>query len=117
MDRSQHQLNDINDREEAIPLCAERDNSNTSDDSTSTSYKTWTRHQWIVLFTQYSLVLSSNLAYELLGTFFPQEAVKKGADSFTIGLIFGVYELVIFFLSPIFGMLVSQLVHYIMNSQ
>ena len=40
MDQSQHQHNNMNDREEAIPSCAERDNSNTSDDSTSTSYKT-----------------------------------------------------------------------------
>lgn len=71
-----------------------------------TSYRSWTKQQWLVLIIQNSLILTSCVAYPLLSTFFPQEADKKGVSSFIIGLIFGVYEFVIFFMAPIFGALV-----------
>lgn len=80
--------------------------SHTCDGSDPSSYKRWSRQQWRVLIVQSTLILTSGLAYPLLSTFFPQIASKKGVDSFTIGLIFGIYEFVCFFMAPIFGVLV-----------
>lgn len=71
------------------------------------SFKQWTRLQWITLIIQNSLIFTASIAYSLLSAFFSQEAALKGCDSFTTGLIFGVYELVVFITSPVFGGLVS----------
>ena len=71
------------------------------------SWRKWSRAQWIILVTHCTLLFCGSVSYSLLSAFFPQEALKKGADSLTTGIIFGVYELVVFIASPIFGTLVS----------
>lgn len=44
----------------------------------------------------------------LQAPFFPNEAEKKGASSTIYGLVFGVYELLIITMSPVFGKLVTK---------
>lgn len=43
----------------------------------------------------------------LQAPFFPHEAEKKGATSSVYGLVFGVYELMIIIMSPVFGRFVT----------
>jgi hypothetical protein len=44
----------------------------------------------------------------LLAPFLPAEALKKGITETQIGIIFGIFELVLLVLSPIFGKYVRQ---------
>ena len=51
-----------------------------------------------------SLAFFLNWAYfSLFAPFFPVEAIKKEMNSTQIGIIFGVFQLVLLVLSPIFG--------------
>ena len=51
-----------------------------------------------------SLAFFLNWAYfSLFAPFFPVEAIKKQMNSTQIGIIFGVFQLVLLILSPIFG--------------
>lgn len=43
----------------------------------------------------------------IMSPFFPAESAKKGVSESVSGLIFGVYALVIFLSSPVFGKVVS----------
>jgi len=79
-----------------------------TDTSTLAVLRSFTRSQWLTLATQNILIFCSTMAYSLLSPFFPDEADKKDASPFMVGLIFGIYELVIFILSPIYGMTVSS---------
>lgn len=45
----------------------------------------------------------SSCAYSLMSPFFPSESTKKGMSQTQIGIIFGVFQLVLLVLSPIFG--------------
>lgn len=77
------------------------------DDKAPASNQKWTREQWIILITHNSLLMLAKMEYSLLASFFPQEAARKGTNPLTIGFIFGIYELVVFLVSPVFGVLVS----------
>jgi len=44
----------------------------------------------------------------LQAPFFPQEAEMKGASSTVYGLVFGIYELLIITMSPVFGKLITK---------
>ncbi|CAG7829177.1 unnamed protein product, partial [Allacma fusca] len=45
----------------------------------------------------------SAIIISLQAPFFPQEAEQKGATATEFGLVFGVFELVVFITSPIYG--------------
>ena len=62
-----------------------------------------TRKQFTVVSLLSMFYLLSNAYYSLLAPFFPSESLKKGINQTQIGIIFGVYELVVLVLSPIFG--------------
>ena len=62
-----------------------------------------TRKQLTVVSLLSMFYLLSNAYYSLLAPFFPSESLKKGINQTQIGIIFGVYELVVLVLSPIFG--------------
>ncbi|XP_035826929.1 MFS-type transporter SLC18B1-like [Aplysia californica] len=59
--------------------------------------------------SKYTLMLlaSANFAhmtaFSLLAPFFPKEALKKGTSQTVIGLIFSVFEFVVFFTAPVYG--------------
>lgn len=62
-----------------------------------------TRKQFTVVSLLSIFYLLSNAYYSLLAPFFPSESMKKGISQTQVGMIFGVYELVVLVLSPIFG--------------
>ena len=62
-----------------------------------------TRKQFTVVSLLSIFYLLSNAYYSLLAPFFPSESLKKGISQTQVGMIFGVYELVVLVLSPIFG--------------
>lgn len=75
------------------------------DDASKTK---WSRKQIITLIT---LVLAEFFvlsSYSILAPFFPQMKTEKGIDDMTIGLLFAIYELVMFIMAPIYGLLVSD---------
>ena len=41
--------------------------------------------------------------------FFPQEAEKKGANATEYGLVFGIFELVVFLISPVYGQFLNRI--------
>ena len=45
--------------------------------------------------------------YSLFAPFFPEEAIKKGMNTTQIGIIFGVFQLILMIFTPIFGKYVS----------
>lgn len=57
-----------------------------------------------------SLTFFFNWAYySLFAPFFPEEAINKGLNTTQIGIIFGVFQLVLLIFSPVFGKYVSFL--------
>ncbi|XP_026195232.1 MFS-type transporter SLC18B1 [Anabas testudineus] len=52
-----------------------------------------TRQQILTLISVASVNFSSMICYSILGPFFPNEAVKKGASQTVVGLIFGCYAI------------------------
>ena len=66
----------------------------------------------IVLLSTYYIISSSY--YSLLAPFLPAEALKKGLNETQIGIIFGIFELVLLVLSPIFGKyVINDYLYYI----
>lgn len=47
--------------------------------------------------------------FALFPTIFPHEAMKKGMNETQIGFIFGIFQLVLFLLYPVFGKYVREL--------
>ena len=48
------------------------------------------------------------VTYSLLAPFYPEEAQSKGATATEFGLVFGIFELVAFLTSPVFGIYVRM---------
>lgn len=71
----------------------------------------WTKRQILtaitVMLTQFG-VLSS---YSLLAPFFPQEGRRRGLGNAEMGVLFSAYQLVMFIMSPVYGLLVSHSPH------
>lgn len=69
----------------------------------------YTRRQLIIL----ACVIYGNFwiaaCVSLQAPFFPLEAENKGASSTVYGFIFGVYELLIITMSPVFGKLITRI--------
>ncbi|KAG9493493.1 hypothetical protein GDO78_001410 [Eleutherodactylus coqui] len=75
----------------------------------SNSGRRLTRNQVFTLISAASLNFSSMICYSILGPFFPQEAMKKGASNTIIGLIFGCFALFNFLSSLILGKYIVQI--------
>lgn len=90
------------------------DKESSTESGDSTSWKSWSKRDWLILLTQNCLIFVSCISYSLISPFFPKEANEKGAGQSTVGLIFGVYELAMFFMSPVYGALVSRYSLYIL---
>ncbi|XP_071440009.1 MFS-type transporter SLC18B1-like [Hetaerina americana] len=65
--------------------------------------KKFTRQEWLTLYVLGSVNLASTICISVQAPFYPAEAEKKGASSTIYGLVFGVFEIVSFLSSPIFG--------------
>ncbi|XP_051251862.1 MFS-type transporter SLC18B1 [Dicentrarchus labrax] len=68
-----------------------------------------TRQQILTLISMASVNFSSMICYSILGPFFPDEAVKKGASQTVIGLIFGCYAVCNLIGSLILGKYIVQI--------
>ncbi|KAK2184640.1 hypothetical protein NP493_259g01027 [Ridgeia piscesae] len=77
------------------------------DVSTVAPFSLWnsSRRQKLLLLALALVDLTSNMSLSVLAPFFPDEAAKKGVSDTTSGFIFGVFALVQFITSPIFGKL------------
>ena len=64
---------------------------------------TWTRQQWAVIITLCVTHLCNGMCVSLQAPFYPAEAEKKGATATEYGLVFGIFELTVFLVSPIIG--------------
>ncbi|XP_071760116.2 MFS-type transporter SLC18B1 [Centroberyx gerrardi] len=67
------------------------------------------RQQILTLISMASVNFSSMICYSILGPFFPNEAVKKGASQTVVGLIFGCYAVCNLIGSLIMGKYIVQI--------
>ena len=80
----------------------------TDDSISSTKKKPWTRDQKLTAVAMALMNFSTQVSFAVIAPFYPVEAAKKGATSTEIGLIFGIFQLIIFITSPIYGQSVSN---------
>ncbi|KAL3889993.1 hypothetical protein ACJMK2_002302 [Sinanodonta woodiana] len=73
------------------------------------SWKKITRRQKFIFVCMGFINFGACTCFSLLSPFFPAEAQKKGATTTEVGFIFGVYELVIFVSSPVFGNFITKI--------
>lgn len=78
-----------------------------------TLFMGFTKKQWFLLMVFSIADLFAGIVYSLQAPFYPQEAEKKGATPTEYGLVFGVFELTMFAVSPIYGKYVSDHNHKI----
>lgn len=72
-----------------------------------TLFMGFSKKQWFLLLIFSIADLFAGIVYSLQAPFYPQEAEKKGATPTEYGLVFGVFELAMFVVSPIYGKYVS----------
>ena len=54
--------------------------------------------------------LCNGMCVSLQAPFYPAEAEKKGASATQYGLVFGIFELTVFIVSPIVGKLLPKVI-------
>lgn len=67
------------------------------------------RQKKILLASMATVNFFSVTCFSLLAPFFPAEAERKGVSQTVVGLIFGVFEFVIFMSSPFFGNFITRI--------
>ena len=80
----------------------------TDDSISSTKNRSWTRDQKLTAVAMALMNFSTQVSFAVIAPFYPVEAAKKGATSTEIGLIFGIFQLVIFITAPLYGKYVSK---------
>lgn len=63
----------------------------------------FTKRQWLTLIVISIADFANAVCVSLQAPFYPQEAEKKGASPSEYGLVFGIFELVVFIISPLYG--------------
>ncbi|XP_048513944.1 MFS-type transporter SLC18B1-like [Athalia rosae] len=63
----------------------------------------FTRRQWLTLIVISIADFANAICVSLQAPFYPQEAEKKGASATEYGLVFGIFEFVVFVISPVYG--------------
>ncbi|XP_017755825.1 PREDICTED: MFS-type transporter SLC18B1-like [Eufriesea mexicana] len=63
----------------------------------------FTKRQWLTLMVISLADFSNAICVSLQAPFYPQEAEKKGASPSEYGLVFGIFELIVFIISPVYG--------------
>lgn len=69
----------------------------------------FTKRQWLTLAVMGLADFCNAICVSLQAPFFPNEAEKKGATATEYGLVFGVFELVVFIISPIYGQYINRI--------
>lgn len=70
-----------------------------------------TLRKWRILVACAIVQLFSALMVSLQAPFYPAEAEKKGATATQYGFVFGIFELTVFIVAPIYGSMVGYLLH------
>lgn len=66
------------------------------------------RKQWLTLFVFAVADFCSAICVSLQAPFYPHEAERKGATATEYGLVFGIFELTVFIVSPLIGKNLSR---------
>ncbi|XP_034841523.1 MFS-type transporter SLC18B1-like [Maniola hyperantus] len=69
----------------------------------------FTRRQWLTVAVISVADFCNAICVALQAPFFPQEAEKKGCTATEYGLVFGVFELAVFLISPFYGAHLNKL--------
>jgi len=69
----------------------------------------FTSRQWITLIVLALVNLGEAVTVSIQAPFYPAEAESKGATATEYGLVFGVFELVIFLVSPLYGKYIMKI--------
>ncbi|XP_058803073.1 MFS-type transporter SLC18B1-like [Phymastichus coffea] len=69
----------------------------------------FTKRQWLTLIVISIADFANAVCVSLQAPFYPQEAEKKGATATEYGLVFGIFELVVFIISPIYGQRINRI--------
>ena len=64
---------------------------------------TLSRRQWLVITTFIVLFLFNGMCFPIQAPFYPKEAETKGCKPSEYGFVFGIYQLAVFVVSPVFG--------------
>ncbi|XP_070533935.1 MFS-type transporter SLC18B1-like [Ptychodera flava] len=78
-------------------------------DQSAEEKRSYTKREYLILFSMCLANLADFLMYSVLAPFFPTLATKMGASPTQVGLVFGCYSLTMFLLSPVFGKLIPVL--------
>ncbi|KAJ0181380.1 hypothetical protein K1T71_003465 [Dendrolimus kikuchii] len=63
----------------------------------------FSRRQWLTIVVISIADFCNAICVALQAPFYPQEAEKKGCSATEYGLVFGIFELVVFLISPVYG--------------
>ncbi|KAJ8673676.1 hypothetical protein QAD02_004938 [Eretmocerus hayati] len=69
----------------------------------------FTKRQWLTLIVISIADFANAICVSLQAPFYPKEAAAKGASATEYGLVFGIFELVVFFISPIYGKHINRM--------
>ncbi|KAJ8020475.1 MFS-type transporter SLC18B1 [Holothuria leucospilota] len=97
--------------EENEPLLNQLGNGHSTTQSSSVTQEEksgFTRKQLITLLSLGVTSAIQSSSFAILTPFFPVEAAKKGATQWQIGLMFGIYALISFVISPLFGKILPR---------
>ena len=75
---------------------------------TSPLLPSWRRDQWLVVAVLCVTHLCNGMVVSLQAPFYPAEAERKGATAAQYGLVFGIFELTVFIVSPVIGKLLPK---------
>lgn len=76
----------------------------------------YSRRQWVTLVIFSIAQFCNAVCVSLQAPFYPAEAEAKGATATEYGLVFGVFELVVFIISPIYGKYLDRIGPKLMNN-
>uniref|UniRef100_A0A0P4WD93 Major facilitator superfamily (MFS) profile domain-containing protein n=1 Tax=Scylla olivacea TaxID=85551 RepID=A0A0P4WD93_SCYOL len=68
----------------------------------------YTRRQWLILVVFSIAQFCNAVCVSLQAPFYPGEAERKGATASQYGLVFGVFELTVFLVSPVYGRFMTR---------
>lgn len=74
----------------------------------ASSFSKLTLRQWAIIGMLACANFFSTIAFSCIAPFFPGEAQKKDLSTTEVGIIFGVFELVMLVVSPLLGKYVSH---------
>ncbi|VDK37036.1 unnamed protein product [Gongylonema pulchrum] len=88
--------------------------SSSSGSATFAKLSALSAREWMTVFMLATANLGSTTAFSCIAPFYPNEAKRKGLNNFETGIVFGIFELVMFIVAPILGKRVNKFCSYVM---